>query len=118
KLRFDRPMQFEGAVLEVAPRIERGCRRSVPQQRKRLIIEERPIVQWRAIDAGQGSKQAVASTIIGREIIGSAQQNTAYVPFPAQAGRLRKCVDLSRLNSSAARMRHAGPILSKGLDEA
>src|ERR1019366_5943829 len=107
KLRFDCLTQFEGALLEIAPRIERACRGGIPQQCKRLIVEERPIVQWRSIDAGQGPKQAVASTIIRREIIGSAEHDTAYVARPAQAGRLRECVDLSRVNSGATRMRQA-----------
>src|SRR5882757_1654899 len=56
KTRLDRPTQVERAFLELVTCVERGGCGGISQQCECLIIEQRPIVQGRSIDRGQGSK--------------------------------------------------------------
>src|SRR5712671_396511 len=101
ELRLDRPAQLEGAFLELTACIERGRRGGVTQQREGLVVQHGPIVQWRSIDTGQGSKQSIRSLVMGDEIVHSPLQDTPHVTLPAERRRLRKREDLARVNSSA-----------------
>ena len=100
---LDDATQFERSALEYRRCGQRDGGARVTQERKRLVVEQRALIERHASRVHERAEQSIRAAIANREVIDPPPNELECISAPAEAARLGKSMDLPGMNARAAR---------------